>query len=51
MLFSWRRRFNNFYHKHHILSKSTRRSARFSPWALCGLVETQLVKALDLLGD
>jgi len=49
MLFSWRRRFNNFYHKHHILSEEDAQKRAFF-LALCGLVEAQLVRALDLLG-
>ncbi|HWZ98787.1 MAG TPA: arginine--tRNA ligase [Candidatus Dormibacteraeota bacterium] len=41
--------FNNFYHKHHILSEEDSQKRAFF-LALCGLVETQLVRALDLLG-
>jgi len=41
--------FNNFYHKHHILSEEDAQKRAFF-LALCGLVETQLVTALDLLG-
>ncbi|GAC1630269.1 MAG: arginine--tRNA ligase [Candidatus Acidiferrum sp.] len=41
--------FNNFYHKHHILSEEDAQKRAFF-LALCGLVETRLVKALDLLG-
>jgi arginyl-tRNA synthetase len=41
--------FNNFYHKHHILSEEDAQKRAFF-LALCGLVEAQLVKALDLLG-
>lgn len=41
--------FNNFYHKHHILSEEDKQKRAFF-LALCGLVESQLVKALDLLG-
>jgi len=41
--------FNNFYHKHHILSEQDAQKRAFF-LALCGLVEAQLVKALDLLG-
>jgi len=41
--------FNNFYHKHHILSEEDAQKRAFF-LALCGLVEKQLVKALDLLG-
>jgi len=41
--------FNNFYHKHHILSEEDAQRRAFF-LALCGLVETQLVRALDLLG-
>ena len=41
--------FNNFYHKHHILSEEDAQKRAFF-LALCALVEGQLVKALDLLG-
>ncbi len=41
--------FNNFYHKHHILSEEDVQKRAFF-LALCGLVEAQLVRALDLLG-
>jgi len=41
--------FNNFYHKHHILSEEDAQKRAFF-LALCGLVEAQLVRALDLLG-
>jgi len=41
--------FNNFYHKHHILSEEDAQKRAFF-LALCELVETQLVRALDLLG-
>lgn len=41
--------FNNFYHKHHILSEQDQQKRAFF-LALCGLVEKQLVTALDLLG-
>jgi arginyl-tRNA synthetase len=41
--------FNNFYHKHHILSEEDAQKRAFF-LALCGLVEKQLVRALDLLG-
>jgi len=41
--------FNNFYHKHHILSEPDERRRAFL-LALTELVEKQLVKALDLLG-
>jgi arginyl-tRNA synthetase len=41
--------FHNFYHKHHILSEEDAQKRSFF-LALCGLVEKQLVKALDLLG-
>ena len=41
--------FNNFYHKHHILSEEDAQKRVFF-LALCGLVEAQLVRALDLLG-
>ena len=41
--------FNNFYHKHHILSEEDAQRRAFF-LALCGLVEAQLVNALDLLG-
>lgn len=41
--------FNNFYHKHHILSETDEQKGAFL-LALTGIVETQLVKALGLLG-
>jgi arginyl-tRNA synthetase len=41
--------FNNFYHKHHILSETDDRKRGFL-LALTGLIERQLVKALELLG-
>jgi arginyl-tRNA synthetase len=41
--------FNNFYHKHHILSEEDAQKRAFF-LALCELVEKQLVRALDLLG-
>jgi arginyl-tRNA synthetase len=41
--------FNNFYHKHHILSEEDAQKRAFF-LAICGLVEAQIVKALDLLG-
>jgi arginyl-tRNA synthetase len=41
--------FNNFYHKHHILSEADEQKRAFL-LALTGIVETQLVRALELLG-
>jgi arginyl-tRNA synthetase len=41
--------FNNFYHKHHILSETDEQKRAFL-LALTGIVETQLVRALELLG-
>ena len=41
--------FNNFYHKHHILSEEDNQKRAFF-LALCELVERQLLRALDLLG-
>jgi len=41
--------FNNFYHAHNILKEEDVQKRAFF-LALCGLVEAQLVKALDLLG-
>ena len=41
--------FNNFYHKHHILSEEDAQRKAFL-LLLCGLVERQLVAALSLLG-
>jgi len=41
--------FNNFYHKHHILSEADEQKRAFL-LALTELVEAQLVRALDLLG-
>ena len=41
--------FNNFYHKHHILSEADPIRKEFL-LSLCALVESQLVSALDLLG-
>ena len=41
--------FNNFYHKHHILSEADAVRKEFL-LALCAIVEKQLVNALDLLG-
>lgn len=41
--------FNNFYHRHHILSEEDAQKRAFF-LALCGFVEAQLVRALDLLG-
>ena len=41
--------FNNFYHKHHILSETDENRKAFL-LALCMLVQTQLEKALGLLG-
>ena len=41
--------FNNFYHKHHILTEADADKKAFF-LGLCGLVEAQLVKALGLLG-
>jgi arginyl-tRNA synthetase len=41
--------FNNFYHKHHILSEADAEKRAFL-LALTQVVEKQLVKALDLLG-
>jgi len=41
--------FNNFYHKHHILSETDPARKEFL-LALCALVESQLVIALGLLG-
>ena len=41
--------FNNFYHKHHILSEGDPARKEFL-LALCALVESQLVTALGLLG-
>ena len=41
--------FNNFYHKHHILSEADEQKRAFL-LGLTELVETQLVRALDLMG-
>ena len=41
--------FNHFYHEHPILSEEDAQKRAFF-LALCGLVEAQLVKALDLMG-
>jgi arginyl-tRNA synthetase len=41
--------FNNFYHKHHILSEADEQKRAFL-LALTELVERQLVRALQLLG-
>jgi arginyl-tRNA synthetase len=41
--------FNNFYHKHHILSEADSVRKEFL-LALCAIVESQLVSALELLG-
>ncbi len=41
--------FNNFYHKHHILSEADDQKRAFL-LGLTELVETQLVRALSLLG-
>jgi arginyl-tRNA synthetase len=41
--------FNNFYHKHHILSEEDAQKRKFF-LALCEMVEAQLVRALELLG-
>jgi arginyl-tRNA synthetase len=41
--------FNNFYHKHHILSEEDAQKRTFF-LALCEVVEAQLVRALNLLG-
>jgi arginyl-tRNA synthetase len=41
--------FNNFYHKHHILSEPDEQKRAFL-LALTELVETQLVRALGLMG-
>jgi arginyl-tRNA synthetase len=41
--------FNNFYHRHHILSEADEQKRGFL-LGLSGLVETQLVRALSLLG-
>jgi arginyl-tRNA synthetase len=41
--------FNNFYHRHHILSEADEQKRGFL-LGLSGLVETQLVRALGLLG-
>ena len=41
--------FNNFYHKHHILSESDEQKRGFL-LGLSALVEAQLVRALSLLG-
>jgi arginyl-tRNA synthetase len=41
--------FNNFYHKHHILSEANEQKRAFL-LGLTELVETQLVRALDLMG-
>ena len=41
--------FNNFYHKHHILSEADAQKRAFL-LALTERVEAQLVRALDLLG-
>jgi arginyl-tRNA synthetase len=41
--------FNNFYHKHHILSEADAEKRAFL-LGLTDIVERQLVKALDLLG-
>jgi arginyl-tRNA synthetase len=41
--------FNNFYHKHHILSEADPARKEFL-LSLCSIVETQLVSALSLLG-
>jgi arginyl-tRNA synthetase len=41
--------FNNFYHKHHILSEADAERRAFL-LALAQIVERQLVKALGLLG-
>ena len=41
--------FNNFYHRHHILSEADEQKRGFL-LGLSGLVETQLVRALNLLG-
>ena len=41
--------FNNFYHKHHILSEADPVRKEFL-LALCAVVESQLVSALELLG-
>jgi len=41
--------FNNFYHKHHILSEADDQKRAFL-LGLTELVETQLVRALDLMG-
>ena len=41
--------FNNFYHKHHILSEADERKRAFL-LSLTELVERQLIKSLQLLG-
>jgi len=41
--------FNNFYHKYHILSEADEQKRAFL-LALTEIVETQLVRALGLLG-
>jgi arginyl-tRNA synthetase len=41
--------FNNFYHKHHILSETDERKRAFL-LRLTELVEAQLVRALSLMG-
>jgi arginyl-tRNA synthetase len=41
--------FNNFYHRHHILSETDEQKRGFL-LGLSGLVEAQLVRALSLLG-
>jgi arginyl-tRNA synthetase len=41
--------FNNFYHKHHILSESDAEKRAFL-LSLTELVERQLIRALNLLG-
>jgi arginyl-tRNA synthetase len=41
--------FNNFYHKHHILSEADEQKRAFL-LAITGRVEAQLVRTLELLG-
>ncbi len=46
---SWRRLFNNFYHRHHILTEEDESRKQFL-LATVAVVRRELVRALELMG-
>ena len=49
MRFSWRRQFNNFYHRHHILTEDDAGRKKFL-LATAAVVRRELIRALDVMG-